>query len=297
MSSPHGRPKESAVPLEGTAPCAREQISPLGGTARSARVHRMSAATASIEHPDLRPVRRDERRQAFALLWRAARPDRRQLALASALMLVAGGLEALGPIFGKLFIDEYLLPRRLEWLPVALLVAGIVVSGGVASALRYFQLVRLAAVAMRSVRRLRESVYNHVLRLPMAFFDRAITGQLVSRITNDTEQIRQLYVQVLFEMLQGVTVLIGAVVAMAWLDWRLMLIVLTLDSGDGGDRDRLPAPFGACGDALAGIAQRHQRADGRKHRRYERATGDRLRPTLRRAVCEHQSRALQGAVG
>jgi ATP-binding cassette subfamily B protein/ATP-binding cassette subfamily C protein/ATP-binding cassette subfamily B multidrug efflux pump len=62
----------------------------------------------------------------------------------------------------------------------------------------------------------------------MAFFDRAITGQLVSRITNDTEQIRQLYQQVLFEVLQGLTVLAGAIVAMAWLDWRLMLIVLTL---------------------------------------------------------------------
>ena len=148
--------------------------------------------------------------------------------LCECLLLAAGGLEALGPIFGKTFIDEYLLPRQLEWCPVALLIAGIVVSGCMASVLRYFQLVRLAGVAMRSVRRLRESVYNHVLRLPMAFFDRAITGQLVSRITNDTEQIRQLYVQVLFEMLQGVTVLLGAVVAMAWLDWRLMLIVLTL---------------------------------------------------------------------
>jgi ABC-type multidrug transport system fused ATPase/permease subunit len=62
----------------------------------------------------------------------------------------------------------------------------------------------------------------------MAFFDRAITGQLVSRITNDTEQIRQLYQQVLFEVLQGLTVLAGAIVAMAWLDWRLMLIVLLL---------------------------------------------------------------------
>lgn len=188
----------------------------------------MAASAASIGQPELRPVRRDERRQAFALLWRAARPDRRQLVLASALLLAAGGLEALGPIFGKLFIDEYLLPSRLEGWPVAALIAGIVISGCLASALRYFQLVRLAGVAMRSVRRLRESVYNHVLRLPMAFFDKAITGQLVSRITNDTEQIRQLYVQVLFEMLQGITVLIGAVVAMAWLDWRLMLIVLTL---------------------------------------------------------------------
>jgi ATP-binding cassette subfamily B protein/ATP-binding cassette subfamily C protein/ATP-binding cassette subfamily B multidrug efflux pump len=140
----------------------------------------------------------------------------------------AGGLEALGPIFGKTFIDEYLLPGRLDWLASALLIGGIVTAGWTASVLRYFQLVRLAGLAMRSVRRLRERVYTHVLRLPMSFFDRAITGQLVSRITNDTEQIRQLYVQVLFEMLQGVTVLTGAVIAMAWLDWRLMLIVLTL---------------------------------------------------------------------
>ncbi|HKO68817.1 MAG TPA: ABC transporter transmembrane domain-containing protein [Burkholderiaceae bacterium] len=186
------------------------------------------ANSAAIEHPQLRAVGRDDRRQAFALLWRAARPDRRQMALASLLLLTAGGLEALGPIFGKRFIDEYLLPGRLELWPVALLIGGIVISGATASALRYFQLVRLAGVAMRSVRRLRESVYNHVLRLPMAFFDKAITGQLVSRITNDTEQIRQLYVQVLFEMLQGLSVLLGAVAAMAWLDWRLMLIVMML---------------------------------------------------------------------
>ena len=63
-----------------------------------------AASAAAIEHRELRPVRRDERRQAFALLWRAARPDRRQLILASALLLAAGGLEALGPIFGKLFM-------------------------------------------------------------------------------------------------------------------------------------------------------------------------------------------------
>ena len=135
-----------------------------------------SAPAASIEQPELRAVGRNDRRQAFALLWRAARPDRRQLVLASALLLIAGGLEALGPIFGKLFIDEYLLPGRFEVSPVALLIGGVLISGATASALRYFQLVRLAGVAMRSVRRLRESVYNHVLRLPMAFFDRA-TGQ------------------------------------------------------------------------------------------------------------------------
>jgi len=188
----------------------------------------MSIAIEAEAHPDLRPVKPNERRQALALLWRAARPDKRQLVWATLWLAAAGGLEALGPIFGKVFIDAHLLPRSFDASAIALLLGGYLVSGCAASVLRYYQLVRLAGLAMRSVRRLRERVYAHVLRLPMSFFDRAITGQLVSRITNDTESVKQLYVQVLFEILQGLTVLLGAIVAMAWLDWRLMLIVLTL---------------------------------------------------------------------
>ena len=171
---------------------------------------------------------RSERRQAFGLLARAAAPDKRELTHATAWLAAAGVLEAVGPMLGKYFIDNHLLPRALDWMPIVLLLAGMLATGAAASLLRYFQLVRLAGLAMRSVARLREWVYTHVLRLPMAFFDRAITGQLVSRITNDTEKIRELYQQVLFEVLQGLTVLAGAIVAMAWLDWRLMLIVLLL---------------------------------------------------------------------
>ena len=81
---------------------------------------------------------------------------------------------------------------------------------------------------MRSVRRLREEVYGHVLRLPMAFFDKAITGQLVSRVTNDTEQVKNLYVQVLFVMLDSSIVVLGAFVAMAWLDWRYVCRMLKI---------------------------------------------------------------------
>jgi len=158
---------------------------------------------------------RGERWRGLKLLGRAAAPEKRELGRASAWLAAAGLLDAVGPILGKHFIDDHLLPRDFEPLSIGLLLAGMLAAGWIASGLRYLQLVRLAALAMRSVRRLREWVYGHVLRLPMAFFDRAITGQLVSRITNDTEQIRQLYQQVLFEVLQGLTVLLGAIVAMA----------------------------------------------------------------------------------
>jgi ATP-binding cassette subfamily B protein/ATP-binding cassette subfamily C protein/ATP-binding cassette subfamily B multidrug efflux pump len=174
------------------------------------------------------PAPAGERRAALQLLLRAALPEIGLLKGALAWLAVAAALEALGPLLGKAFIDRYLLPRDADVPAIVGLLGGALVAGCLASWLRYGQLVRLAGLAMRSVQRIRESVYAHVLRLPMRFFDGAITGQLVSRVTNDTEAVKSLYVQVLFVMLDSVITLVGMLALMAWLDWRLMLIVALL---------------------------------------------------------------------
>ncbi|NHZ39072.1 ABC transporter ATP-binding protein [Massilia aquatica] len=166
--------------------------------------------------------------QAIGLLRRAAHPERRHLLWATLWLILAAALEVIGPILGKALIDEHLLPRNLDFPRMAMLLGALLVSGWISTWLRYLQLVRLSGLAMRSVQRLREWVFGHVLRLPMAFFDRAITGQLISRVTNDTEAVKTLYIQVLFVILDSSIVLVGTMIAMAWLDWRLMLIVLAL---------------------------------------------------------------------
>ena len=180
-----------------------------------------------MKHPD-HVSSAKQMREAAGLLHQAARPDLGRLHWALLWLMVAAFLEVLGPIAGKALIDEHLLPRHLDWPRMWLLLGAVLGTGWIATALRYWQLVSLSGLAMRSVQRLREQVYGHVLRLPMAFFDRAITGQLVSRVTNDTEAVKSLYVQVLFVMLDSTIVLVGTVIAMAWLDWRMMLIVLAL---------------------------------------------------------------------
>jgi ATP-binding cassette subfamily B protein/ATP-binding cassette subfamily C protein/ATP-binding cassette subfamily B multidrug efflux pump len=174
------------------------------------------------------PAGRASLRPAARLLAAAAAPERRHLWIAIAWLALAAGLEALGPLAGKVLIDRYLLPREAALGEIAALLLGALAAGLVASWLRYRQLLRLAGLAMRSVQRVREQVHAHVLRLPLAFFDRAITGQLVSRITNDTESVKALYVQVLFVMLDSVIVLAGAALAMLWLDWRLLGVVALL---------------------------------------------------------------------
>ncbi|MBC7415509.1 MAG: hypothetical protein H7327_11330, partial [Herminiimonas sp.] len=80
---------------------------------------------------------------AVALLRRAAEPDRRHLLYGIGWLIVAAALEVMGPILGKALIDDYLLPRHLDWPRMALLLAGCVLTGWCASALRYLQLVRL----------------------------------------------------------------------------------------------------------------------------------------------------------
>ena len=165
-----------------------------------------------------------QRRAALGLLVHCAAPDAPLLRGAVLWLVLAAALEALGPLLGKAFIDRHLLPRQADLGAIAGLLGGGLAAGWLASALRYWQLVRLAGVAMRSVQRLRERVYGHVLGLPMAYFDRAITGQLVSRVTNDTEAVKTLYVQLLFVMLDSVIMLATMLATMALLNWRLMLI-------------------------------------------------------------------------
>lgn len=167
-------------------------------------------------------------RAALQLLVKAVRPDRRGFFVAVGTLVVAGLLEAVGPLLGKIFVDDHLMAGSIDSQGVAWLLGGMLLASWSASGLRYLSMIKMAGIAMNAVQRLRQWVHAHVLKLPMSHFDSSHSGQLVSRITNDTEQIRRLYVQALFEMLQGATILLGAIVAMAWLDWRLMLIVLML---------------------------------------------------------------------
>ncbi|MBH9552369.1 ABC transporter ATP-binding protein [Inhella gelatinilytica] len=167
--------------------------------------------------------------EAARLLWATAQPERRAIALGILGLTAAAAFEALGPILAKRLIDDYLLPKSFgDGSAIAALLAAILGCGLVASSVRYLQLTRMAAIARRCVLRLREDVYAHVLALPMRYFDQQITGSLVSRVTNDTESVNQLYRQALYVMLDSSIVVLAALVAMAWLDWRLMLIIALL---------------------------------------------------------------------
>nr|WP_320049176.1 ABC transporter transmembrane domain-containing protein [uncultured Desulfuromonas sp.] len=144
------------------------------------------------------------------------------------LVVVATGFDVLGPILGKVFIDDFILPDSYPVGPVVGVVALFICATVLGSYLKYRQTLRFVDLALNAVLDIRKRVFQHVLTFPMAFFDYARTGQLVSRITNDTESIKDIYVQFLSNVLANMILLIGILTAMAILDVKLMLVALLL---------------------------------------------------------------------
>ncbi|MDO7905735.1 ABC transporter ATP-binding protein [Paenibacillus sp. JX-17] len=84
----------------------------------------------------------------------------------------------------------------------------------------------LQSSANRVVQKLRLDIYAHIQRLPVYFFDNLPAGKVVSRITNDTEAVKELFVAVLANFTSGIITITGVYVALFLLDVRLGLISL-----------------------------------------------------------------------
>ncbi|WP_309122468.1 ABC transporter ATP-binding protein [Paenibacillus sp.] len=104
---------------------------------------------------------------------------------------------------------------QLSWLYLGLLL----VSAGFSWGQRYY----LQASANRIIRKMRDDVFAHINRLPIRYFDNLPAGKVVSRITNDTEAIKELYVTVLANFFSGTLYILAIIGAMFFLDARLAL--------------------------------------------------------------------------
>src|SRR5262245_1466969 len=152
----------------------------------------------------------------------AASPLLVLLAIACASAVV--GLSLIIPWILKEVLDYGLARRQMRFLYLAgaLLVAVTIVRGIVA----YGQSYLTAHLAQQLAYRLRHLLYDHIQRSSFAYHDRAQTGELMSRATADVEAVR-LFFQ--FGWPIGLSVVLtgtGTIVALAWLDWRLLGLAL-----------------------------------------------------------------------
>jgi len=165
-------------------------------------------------------------RGPFKRLISYALHDKKLLRQALLLLLIATAADVTAPLLIKIFLDDYVVPGNWQmdaiiWLGVAYILFMVI-----AAAANYMQAIRLNVIAQDSVQTIREQVFAKVMQLPLSHFDHTPTGSMVSRITNDTESIKELYVNVVGSFIQNMMRILGVVIAMAILDWQLMIICL-----------------------------------------------------------------------
>lgn len=118
---------------------------------------------------------------------------------------------------------SFFQPEIGDMVKLCLFYFGLLIISAIFS---YAQRYYLQAAANRIIRRMRTDVFEHIHRLPIRYFDNLPAGKVVSRITNDTESIRELYVNVLANFFTGTVYIVGILAALFFLDARLAAICL-----------------------------------------------------------------------
>jgi len=124
----------------------------------------------------------------------------------------------------RLTAREVALLYAYEYVPLLWLMGGYALLILLSAVLNYVQLLSLQTTAQRIIQQMRIDLFTHLQKLAVSFFDRTPVGSLVSRVTNDTEAIRELYVSVLATFVQNGVFLIGILIALFILQPSLALI-------------------------------------------------------------------------
>ncbi|HEV7646079.1 MAG TPA: ABC transporter ATP-binding protein [Pyrinomonadaceae bacterium] len=160
--------------------------------------------------------------EAKVLIWNY----RWRLVLGSSLMLVSRGAGFVLPYSTKFLVDDVFGQGKYDLLKWIALAVGI---STVIQALTSFALSQVLGVAaQRAITEMRKRVQAHIERLPTSYFDSTQTGQLISRIMNDAEGIRNLVGTGLGQISGGVISAIISVIVLFYLNWQITLMTLAV---------------------------------------------------------------------
>lgn len=166
--------------------------------------------------------------EAKVLIWK----HRWRLALGLSLMLVSRVVGLVLPASTKYVIDEVIGKGRGDQLQLVALVA---LGATLVQASTQFALSQVLGVAaQRAITEMRKRVHAHIERLPVSYFDSMKTGQLISRIMQDAEGIRNLVGTGLVQLLGGLVTATLCLVVLLYLNWRMTLITIGVLAVFGG---------------------------------------------------------------
>lgn len=148
------------------------------------------------------------------------------LALAFTMLIISTVMGVMTPYLVMIFIDDYLTPsifpeEDIMWLIIAFITVNVV-----AVLTTYWQIYLLQVLAFKVIQQLRIDAFQKIGKLGMTYFDKVPSGSVVSRLTNDTQAIVDMFTSVLGTFLMAIFMVISSFVMMFILDVKLAFIAL-----------------------------------------------------------------------
>ncbi|MEO3891601.1 ABC transporter ATP-binding protein [Nonomuraea sp. B5E05] len=173
-----------------------------------------------------RQERRSVSRATLRRIAAFARPHRRRITLFLLLSVVMAGLAVGSPLLAGRVIDAIFNAEPLSVVVVvALMIAGLAVAeAGIGLLNRWLS----AGLGESLILDLRTAVFDHVQRMPIAFFTRTRTGALVSRLNNDVIGAQRAFTDTLSSVAGNIVTLALTLVAMVAISWQITLLALLL---------------------------------------------------------------------
>ncbi len=94
--------------------------------------------------------------------------------------------------------------------------------------LNYLQIIILTLMGQRSIFEIRKKLFDHILKLPMSFFQKQKVGRLVTRVANDIDAINEFYTSVLVSLVKDFVLILGIIILMFIMNARITLLVLSI---------------------------------------------------------------------
>ena len=145
------------------------------------------------------------------------------------LAFVITGASLMWPKLLQLAMDKYILNDSLHlderingvtW--IAFIFLAVIAVGFVAN---FFQVIALEWTGQRIMHSLRQSLFSHVVRLNLSFFSAHRVGRLVTRHTNDIQNMHEMFTSVIVTLFNEGVRLVGILAVLLWMDWRLTLLL------------------------------------------------------------------------
>lgn len=98
----------------------------------------------------------------------------------------------------------------------------------IAFVFNYLQVYILNYTSQRIIFNIRKDVYSHIQSLSISYFDKNPVGRLVTRVTNDTETLNEMYTSVLVSLFKDIFILAGIIIVMLKMNYKLALLSFSL---------------------------------------------------------------------